>query len=42
MSSATAKVVPDLLKTFLALPILPDTTFRRSGVSQEDLKPYWK
>ena len=38
MSSATAQVVPDLLKT---IEILPDT-IRRSAVDQEDLKPYWK
>ena len=39
MSSATARVAPDLLKV---LKVLPDTTARRSAVDQEDLKPYWK
>ena len=39
MSSATARVAPDLLKT---LAILSDTTVRRSAVDREDLKPYWK
>ena len=39
ISSATARVTPDLLK---ALPILSDTTVRRSAVDREDLKPYWK
>ena len=39
MSSATAQVVPDLLK---ALVILSDTTIRRSAVDLEELKPYWK
>ena len=39
ISSATAQVDPDLLKT---LAILSDTTVRRSKVDQEDLKPYWK
>ena len=39
MSSATARVAPDLLK---ALAILSDTTVRRSAVDQQDLKPYWK
>ena len=39
MSSATARVAPDLLK---ALAILPDTTVRRPVVDREDLKPYWK
>ena len=39
VSSATARVAPDLLKT---LPILLDTTVRRCAVNQEDLKPYWK
>ena len=38
MSSATAQVVPDLLK---AIEILPDNV-RRFAVDQEDLKPYWK
>ena len=37
ISSATAQVAPDMLK---ALAILSDTTVRRSGVDQEDLKPY--
>ena len=35
ISSATARVAPDLLKT---LAILSDTTVRRSAVDQEDLK----
>ena len=39
ISSATARVAPDLLKV---LAILSDTTVRRSAVDQEDLKPYWK
>ena len=39
MSSATARVAPDLLK---ALAILSDTTVRRFAVDREDLKPYWK
>ena len=39
ISSATASVVPDLLK---ALAILLDTTLRRSAVDWQDLKPYWK
>ena len=39
ISSATARVAPDLLKT---LAILSDTTVRRSAVDREDLKPYWK
>ena len=39
MSSAIARVAPDLLK---ALAILSDTTVRRSAVDREDLKPYWK
>ena len=39
ISSATARVVPDLLK---ALAILSDATVRRSAVDQEDLKLYWK
>ena len=33
ISSATARVAPDLLK---------DTTVTRFAVDQEDLKPYWK
>ena len=37
ISSATARVAPDLLK---ALAILSDTTVRKSAVDQEDLKPY--
>ena len=36
MLSATAWVVPDLLK---ALKILSVITVRRSGVDREDLKP---
>ena len=39
ISSATARVAPDLLK---ALAILSDTTVRRSAVDREDLKRYWK
>ena len=39
ISSATARVAPDLLK---ALAILSDTIARRSAVDREDLKPYWK
>ena len=39
ISSATARVAPDLLK---ALVILSDATARRSAVDWEDLKPYWK
>ena len=39
ISSATARVAPDLLKD---LAILSDRTIRRSGVDREDLKPYWK
>ena len=39
ISSATARVAPDLLK---ALAILSDTTVRRSAVDREDLKQYWK
>ena len=39
ISSATARVAPDLLK---ALAILSDTTVRRSAVDREVLKPYWK
>ena len=38
-SSTTALVAPDLLK---ALAILSDAAVIRSGVDQEDLKPYWK
>ena len=37
ISSATARVAPDLLK---ALAVLSDTTVRRFVVDQEDLKPY--
>ena len=39
ISSATARVAPDLLK---ALAILLDTTVRRSAVDQKDLQPYRK
>ena len=39
ISSATARVAPDLLKS---PAILSDTTVRRSAVDLEDLKPYWK
>ena len=39
ISSATAQVAPELLKT---LAIISDTTVRRSVVDQEDLKPYCK
>ena len=39
MSSATARVAPDLLK---AQAVLSDTTVRRTAFDQEDLKPYWK
>ena len=39
ISSATAWVAPDLLKT---LTILSDTTIQRSAVDREDLKPYWE
>ena len=39
ISSATAQVAPDLLKT---IAVLSDTTVRRSAVNREDLKPYWK
>ena len=39
ISSATARVAPDLLK---ALASLSDITVRRSAVDQEDLKPYGK
>ena len=39
ISSATARVAPDLLK---ALATVSDVTVRRSAVDQEDLKPYWK
>ena len=38
ISSATARVALGLLK---AKAILSDTTFRRSKVDREDLKPYW-
>ena len=37
ISSATARVAPDLFKA-----ILSDTTVTRSAVDQEDLKPYCK
>ena len=39
ISSATARVAPDLLK---APAMLSDITARRFSVDQEDLKPYWK
>ena len=39
ISSATAQVVPDLLK---ALKILSNIPVRRSAVDWEDLKPHWK
>ena len=39
MSSATARVASDLLKT---LASLSDTIVRRYAVDREDLKPYWK
>ena len=39
ISSATARVSPDLLK---ALAILLDTTVRRSSVDREDKKLHWK
>ena len=39
ISSATARVASDLLKT---LVILSNTTVRRSAVDRENLKPYWK
>ena len=39
ISSATARIPPDLLKS---QTILPDTTVRRSAVDREDLKPNWK
>ena len=39
ISSATARVAPDLLK---APAILSETTVRRSAVDWEDLKLYWK
>ena len=39
VSSATVRVARDLFKD---LAILSDTTFRRSAVDWEDLKPYWK
>ena len=39
ISSATARVAPDLLK---ALAILSDITVRRSAVDREDLKAYWE
>ena len=37
ISSATARVTPDLFKT---IAILSDTTVRKSAVDWEDLKPY--
>ena len=39
MSSATARVAPDVLK---ALAIPSDTTVRRTAVDQKDLKPNQK
>ena len=39
ISSATARVIPDLLKAPI---ILSDATVKRSVVDREDLKPYWK
>ena len=39
VTSATARVAPDLLK---ALVILSDATVRRSAVDREDLRQYWK
>ena len=39
MSSATARVASDLLKT---LASLSDTIVGRYAVDREDLKPYWK
>ena len=39
ISSAPARVAPDLLKV---LAILPHTTERRSPIDWEDLQPYWK
>ena len=39
ISSATARVAPDLLK---ALAILSDMAVRTSPVDWKDLKPYWK
>ena len=39
ISSATARVVPGLLK---AIAVLSDTNDRRSAADREDLKPYWK
>ena len=39
ISSATARVTPDLLK---ALAVLSDAIVRRSVVDREDLKPHWK
>ena len=39
ISSATARIAPDMLKTSA---ILSDTTVKRSAVDWEDLKPYWK
>ena len=39
ISSATVRIVPDLLK---ALAILSDITVRRSAVDRENLKLYWK
>ena len=39
MSSAAARIAPDLLK---ALTILSDTAVRRTSVDWKDLKLYWK
>ena len=39
ISSATAQVAPDLLKT---PGILSGTAVRKSAVDREDLTPYWK
>ena len=39
ISSATARVAPDLLK---ALAILSSKTVRRFAADRGDLKPYWK
>lgn len=39
ITNAMARVAPDLLKN---LAIVSDTTARRSGVEQEDLKSLWE
>ena len=39
ISGAAVQVAQDLLKL---LTILSVTTFKRSAIHQEDLKPYWK